>query len=501
MSETVITNNVFKKTVTKKFEWDVIVPDSKRDVLKILSSSSDCFLTDYSFSNGSCNMKLEAVSKILYIPEDASGENICVIDTKENFNMDFDIPSNLSWEYEDIHIKCFSEPCVLINSRKLGVKINVTAVFDLYENVTLDDFFDNPDICCMKKELVSNCIHSVKNEKISISPVFSLPSGKPGISEILMLDVSVGDSDLKPITNKAVFKGNICIDMLYSSDISTIEGVSFETPFTEIIDLNGLNDKMTLMYSAEVKKTDCELIRGEENSSKGFTVNGVIELRMKACTKNQTMYVSDAYSPCYSEVLKKNEINAVLFSDVYSDSFPVKELFEFEDTVINEVYSVKAEAITKNAQLEDGRINMDCVLKCRILYRTQSGVRNEIKSCDFQYSQPVKIDGDYKNIEIMCYPTNLSYVIAGNNMLEIRCNMKLFSYLSDNRNISAVSSVELDKNLKKSLSRAPIVAYFPQKDENVFEVAKKYLSTPDKIKEINSLADDIIKKGDCVIIE
>ncbi len=501
MNETIITNNIFKKSVSKKLEWDLNVPDSKGDVLKILSSFSECSVTDYSFTNDSCKLKLEAISKILYIPEDASSENICVLESRENFSIDADIPAGLSWDNEDIHIKCLNEPCVLINSRKLGIRINVTAVIDLFANTNLNNFMENQDICCQKKELSSTSIHSIKNEKISISPVFSLPSGKPGILEIIMLDVHLPENELKPITNKAVFKGNILVDLLYLSDISTLESVSFETPFTEIIDINGIDDKMTLMYSAEVKKAACELIRGDESFGKGITVTGVIELRIKACTKKAIQYVNDAYSPYFEENITKDTLNTLLLSDVFSDSVSVKELLEFEDTVISEVYSVKAEAVTKSAQLEGGRISMSCVLMCKVLYRTQSGIRCETKNISFDYAQPVKSDYDYENIEIMCRPENLSYVIAGNNMLEIRCNVRLLSYLSQKNEITPVISVSVDKNSPKKLNRAPVVAYFPQKDEDVFFVAKKYLTTPDKIKELNSFSDDILKKGNCIIIE
>jgi len=285
MNETIITNNVFKKSISKKLEWDVIVPDSKRDILKILSSVSECSILDYSFVNDSCVMKLEATSKIIYIPEDASNENICVLEAKENFNLELDIPANLLWDNEDVHIKFFSEPCVLINSRKLGVRLNVSAFVELYSNTVLNNFEENSDICCLKKNISSTCIHSVKNEKINVSPVFSLPSGKPAINEIIMLDTDILESELKPITNKAVFKGNISVCLLYMSDISTVETVFFETPFTEIIDINGLNDKMTLMYNAEMKKAECELIRGEDEASKAISVNGILEVHIKACTQ------------------------------------------------------------------------------------------------------------------------------------------------------------------------------------------------------------------------
>ena len=501
MNETIITNNIFKKSISKKLEWDLNVPDSKGDVLKILSSYSECFITDYSFNSDSCNLKLEAISKILYIPEDASSENICVLETKENFTMDADIPTGLSWDNEDIHIKCFNEPCILINSRKLGVRLNVTALIDLYSNTNLNDFMENEDICCQKKELYSTCIHGIKNEKISISPVFSLPSGKPAINEVIMLDITLPENDLKPITNKAVFKGNICAELLYISDISTVESVRFETPFTEIIDINGIDDKMTLMYNADVKKGSCDIIRGDGASGNGVTVNGVIELRIKACTRNNICYVNDAYSPYYKEDINKTTFNTPLFSDIFTDSVSIKELLEFEDTVISEVYWVKAEAMTRNAQLENGKIAMSCVLMCKVLYRTQSGIRCETKNINFDYAQPIKSDCNYENIDIMCKCENLSYVIAGNNMLEIRCNVRLSSYLSQMNEITSVVSVTLDKDSPKKLNRAPVVAYYPSNDEDVFMVAKKYLTTPDKIRELNSFSGDFLKKGNCVIIE
>ncbi len=501
MNETIITNNVLTKSISKKLDWDVNVPDSKRDVLKILSSFTECSISDYSFQKDCCNIKLEAISRILYIPEDASSENICTIETKENFSVKVDIPSDLAWEYEDIHIKCLNEPCVLINSRKLGVRLSANIIIELYKNTEAANLQENDGIVLLKNDFNSTCIHCIKNEKISISPAFSLPSGKPAICEVLKLCVKLMDKELKPITNKAVFKGNIHAELLYISDISTIETVLFETPFTEIIDMNGIDDSMQLMYSADVKKACCELILGEDNFGKGVNISGVIDLRIKACTTGKAQYVVDAYSPMYEEGLSKRTVSSICFSDVFTDTVSLKEVLEFEDTVISEVYSVWTDVVTRSAEVENGRIMISASLCCKVLYRTQSGMRCETKNINFEHAQNIDCDTDYESIDIMCEPENLSFVIAGNNMLEIRCNVKLSSYLSSQKEITAITSINLNKETPKKLNRAPVVAYFPQNDETLFAVAKKYSSTPDRIKELNSLSEDWCRKGTCVIIE
>lgn len=497
MNETIITKNVFSKNISKKLEWDINVPDSKKDVLKILSVKIDCLMEDYSFSQGAFSAKIIAMAEVLYIPDDnEENDCICTLHTQENFVVKADVPVDISWDIEDVRLKNLSDNCVMLNSRKLGLSSDSVVCIELYQDVELPDFKDNENSVFDLKNANASYICAVANEKISFSSQFTLPSGKSGIEEILCCDTKLKNCELKSITNKAVLKGDICVCMLYLSENGNLENVEFSSPFTEIADVMGMTDDMDVIFEACVRKSDVSC------DNNGITVEGVIVLDLKAFMNEKMQYVCDAYSPDYEEKITKEKLSCIKMSRCFTDSHNMKEILSFDDFEILEIYFAQAKANVLNAQIQGNRVLINANLLCSVTYKTPSGIRCDKKTLPFEFLQDIQTSDCYDNVEITSDVENFSYVIAGHNCVEIRCNVIFNTHLSSCEELSYINSMEIDKTKKKQLNRAPVVAYFPKSDERVFDISKKYCSTPDKIRFINSLGNsDICPKDVCIIIE
>ena len=497
MNETIITKNVFSKNISKKLEWDVNVPDIKKDVLKILCAKVDCMMEDYSLSQGSFSAKVIAMADVLYIPDGEENDCICTLNTQESFVIKTDIPTDISWDSEDVRLKISSDNCVMLNSRKLGIRCDGVVSIELYSDVELPALNNSENAVFDSKTADASYVCAVANEKIGFSSQFALPSGKSAVDEILFCDTSLKNCELKAITNKAVLKGDICVDMLYTAQNGAIENVQFSSPFTEIADVSGVTDDMEVLFEAGVKKSGVSC-----DSNGTIMVEGAIALDIKAFMQQKLQYVCDAYSPDYEETLSAEKVNYVKLSKCFTDSHYLKEVLSFDDFEILEIYSFRVKSNVLNAQMQGAGVLISANLVCTMTYRTQSGIRCDKKILPFEFMQDAQLKDCYDSIEIISNVENFSYVIAGHNCVEIRCNVVFNTHLLSCEELSYISRMDIDKSRKKQPGRAPVVAYFPKKDERVFDVSKKYCTTPDKIRFINSLGNsDICPKGSCIIIE
>mgnify|MGYP000435329822 CR=1 FL=1 len=66
--------------------------------------------------------------------------------------------------------------------------------------------------------------------------------------------------------------------------------------------------------------------------------------------------------------------------------------------------------------------------------------------------------------------------------------------------VSVITSVEQEKNAPETEAEAALVGYIVQKDDKMWDIAKRYRTTVENIMEINALTSDSIKPDDRLII-
>lgn len=497
MNEAFVTKNLFSKNISKRAEWDVNIPDNRPDVLKILYSKTTCFLSSTAVSDGELTAKIAVFADILYIPENGEENEICSLKTSENFEVKSDIPKDTSVELCNIKIQQRNENCVMLNSRKLGIRVECELLANGFSDVCLPDFSNESDVVFDQKELTASYIHTIKNDTLPFSEQFSLPPSKSGIQEILICNTALENCEVKAITNKAVFKGDISFKLLYFSENDTVEHIEFFAPFTEIIDATGLSDVLSIIFDANIGKAETSF-----DSNGKITVDGEISLNMTAFAKEKVRYCLDGYSPTFEETVSKDTLPYAFYSPYFCDTHNLKEVFSFEDFEISQIlFAVPSSKVT-SVEIRGNKAIITADFYCDVIYKAQNTIRCERKTKTIEFAQTTDENLCCNEANASCKVKNFSYAIQGNNCLEIKCNLDFKTYLYLKSQVTYINEIKTDKTKRKPLDRACVVAYYPKKDERLFDICKKYNSSPDKVRSLNSLeSSDICKKGSCIIIE
>ena len=108
----------------------------------------------------------------------------------------------------------------------------------------------------LKKTSVTYPSDYIKNNKIlTISEEFDLGTSKPPIINIIRSKAVITSNDKKVIANKLIVKGEICVNMLYTycnDNCDGIETMQFTMPFSQVIDMEGVDDSSKLTDYEEV---------------------------------------------------------------------------------------------------------------------------------------------------------------------------------------------------------------------------------------------------------
>ena len=119
---------------------------------------------------------------------------------------------------------------------------------------------------------------------------------------------------------------------------------------------------------------------------------------------------------------------------------------------------------------------------------------------ELPFQQVVKIPELKSNMQpqVNVEASDIEYKSVGGNQEQIRLNMNVSVTNNEVRNVDTVKNVEItDEELPKMPS---IVVYYVKVDDTLWKIAKKFRTTVNELKELNSLTDDTIYPNQEIII-
>jgi len=501
MMEANVTKTVWTKNVSQPIEWDLNVSDSKRDILKILSQKLTGYVSEYSVRDNLFTAKVKLCANLLYLPEGAQMGQICSISHSDTILIKEEIPSSLAWDFSDIAFSVSQNNPVFINSRKAGIRGRLHLTLTLKENVFIPRLTIDEDVECLSETIPTYCILQSTEEEFPVALNFPLPPGKPPVAEILESSLQVRNQDLKPISNKVVAKGDYTLKMLYYSTLSTLETAECSSPFTEIVDM-GAEEKDFLIYDMIPFLEDIKVTENEENEAKSIHATGVMQLKLQATTPGKTSYIIDAYSPnCAVKLLKKTTSFEQL-QILPPETVSIKEIIALPDVQFEGIADISCTPKLNNTKIEHHRIIMSGDLDTIILYQTPSGMNSLSRQIPFELVHDLSAPIACESATAKLFPNHFSYNILNQNSLELRMGVTAQMMMHHTTQKEYVEGILPDREKPLKIDRAPIVAYMIKPGDTLFNIAKKYATTVDRLKAVNNIDNDRnLKVGSYLIIE
>lgn len=485
-------NNVCVNKYVKSFsvpvlsETETIVPDNKPDLLKVIDISADIKTFNKSINGSNASVGGSIYYTIVYIPESASG--ISVINTVSAFNHSEDT-ENISDE-AFINIKPVIEHIEfnILNSRKISVKAIINLNFNITDKtyLSLTDNIDGNEIEMSKTSfkllnrlMQKNCIINI-NEQLPLLP------DKPVMETIVKSNADIFNKDIKVISNKAVVKGDLVIHTLYISDSGTLNISENTLPFTEILDAEGINEDSITCVDLSISDFNVTPAGDTNGDLKMLSVSGTIKADISGDDMNAYETINDAYSTSYKLTLDTSREEVDEFCEKLSANASVKESIPAGDNEIADIYAVSAVPMSVTAKEYDGgKTVVKGELNITVSYITKNPdmpINNLKTEIPFEINMPANdsynILSPTVNIDNICY--NFS-----DSSVEIKIDMTAELMCFNRKSINIINSAA-EEEFKDSYIPS-IVLYFVQKNDTLWDIAKRYHTKTNYIEDLNNL--------------
>ena len=483
-------------------DGDIIVPDAKPDVLKVLQVDAKSVILDKGFYPKGIYAQGKVYINILYIPDCEEDGTYC-INTSFEFKEHFDIP-DLN---EEMDLKILSDVVrvefTLINSRKLNIKSLVKFDYEVFnkEVLCLPYSYDEGDLECMEDKIHINMNALYDECKVTIRDTLEIPSAKPSVKEIIKTDTKIFSYETKILPSKLVIKGILNSSILYITGDENVDCIEENLPFTEVFDID--NAQESDICNIDISVLDCSIDLSCDNDGdyRIISLNCLIGLNLTFLRNKEITYIKDCYCAGNKTDLSYNNIVLDEFIDYIKKEISQKELFETDKNLpeIVKIYNTVSEIEIENACAKDGYIIVSGKIKFYISYITDNpkcAVFSLKKEIPFEYEY--KSDQAKEGMQVFAklFISNIYCTKTHQNEIELKYFVSSEILVTKKRELNIICGLETSP----ITSCNDIVIYFVKNDENLWDIGKKYSIRQEDIIKLNNLESCDLKKGQKLLI-
>ncbi|MDD6763310.1 MAG: DUF3794 domain-containing protein [Clostridiales bacterium] len=489
-----ICETMSRGTTQAMADGDIIVPDIKPDILKILQVDADACVTDKYIENGRLIINGRVDYKVLYIP-DKENVRIKSILTSMEFKQvidaggaDADVKPIITVSVERVEFSA-------VNSRKLKLRAVVGIDYELCRITETDICTDvEAETAERKKQKIDfeNTV-DISEHDFTLKESIEVPSGQTSISEILKTDVRISDTEYKTVTGKVIVKGNAGICVLYTDEDGDIKYIESETPFTEVFDADGVGENTICDIDYCVMGVMCEAQPDSDGDMRIAELDIDVEAMIRGVEPEEKEILSDCFIPCRNTKCDTERIRLTETVERPSVQNTLREIIDFPSNIpgVRGVYNVMTNAAVSKAELQRSRIICEGKIEAYILYLTDSGenpVYSYKKDIPFSYMLDCENGALMPEVNIKAVVKHVSYNLNSAGGLELRCLLDIESKLQKVTEIDNITDITAEEKEKRN----GIVVYFSREGDTLWDIAKRYAVPQSMIQKYNNVDNESI---------
>lgn len=491
-SSTVLNSLTEDKVYLTNIGCDLVVPDSKPDVIKIISVSARADIKEISVKKDRITF-LGCINYDIVYFSDSESERIKTIvyqapmSHQDDF-FDFEEGDSISAE-----VVCHKCSFSLSNSRKISLATLVEfKVYAIHLRMIDMAGVDNEEYqlpCLTERITPLNRIMCI-NDRFVVEDTIEMDEGD--LREIIKVHSVVTDKEYKVISNKTFVKGILITNVIFCDEDMKINSRTHITEFSEVIETRNLTQDMIADVSLEVAA-----VRGDIYSESGVCDIGVraeIRVTLSAYEEISMDIVSDVYCPDCKTNVSKDRLKVFELSAIGEETITIREVIDFDMDKCDKIALVECDAKIKDKKIEKEKIKTNGSASFNVLYigDNNSMIYSRIIDTDFESVTDAKgcRDDDKVNTRVCFGEVDVKYLPGNKAEISVPVIMEhtVLRFLER----EYIKSVTLDEDCIYDKSKeASMTIHFAKEDDSLWNIAKSYHTTVEDIVKVNNLDEKI----------
>lgn len=509
-----VTNITEKPKTVITIEEDILVPDTKPDLLEILLIDGSPRLSSREIdrinkTDDYIGVSGEIELKTLYAPEnrEAAGPIIAVqtrVPFKERLNMDIADGATLVMDCRTEKIEY-----MVINERKYRVKISLAIMARECVDRKVDIFegINGEEIQMLKERAEITSVVLRKKDTLTISE--NLEIKEDGRFEsILKQDISVVENYKQVTAEKLVINGFILVNLLYTvageNPWDCIKQTQERVEFTQFIPIKQQGAGSGSVYF-DGSGLHVKLVQ-EEELGEVFRLEGEIITYAELYAGTQRDIIVDGYHREKDFICDFSEEKSRTPVAAASGEASIREIIT-PDTAYGEIEKIlytSGEIMESRSRGEQGKVITEGTLQAKMICMS---LRDEQEPQMFSIRQemPFRVVTAVPQMtggEIISARTHVRDLWAEKiNGKQLEFNASVMSGAEIMREVTfkVLTNPAFEESTSKE-AMAPMVVYVAGKDDTLWKIAKRFKTSVESVAKLNQLEDKEISEGRKLLI-
>lgn len=486
---------------------DYNVPEQKEDVQRIIQGSAECRPEDVRPVENYVKITGKVYFRILYMT--ASGDSKpAVLEGKIPFEemVYAESDGNESFFIRNMRTEFTSS---VVHSRKLSLRVmtelEIARESLRDEEVTVDVDSDIPVYRRMQKMNLLKLAVS-KKDTYRIKEEITLPGTKESIGQVLLTDVSSRRLDIRIGQDEIFVRGELLVFCMYLSAEEKADWIEQSVPYEGRVSCEGASEGMYYHIRHSLEDTLVDVRMDEDGEMRILGIEATLAMRMNIYEEEETEVLKDMYS---LEKLCEFDTQDVNFEELLMQNqskCKVSErlsLPELKEDVLQIIHSQGSIQMESEQHTEEG-IKVEGILHLSFLYLRGDDVE---PYGSWQGIVPFSYLIEYPNMpedaqsSLSGHVEQLAVTLAGSEAVEVKAVLAFDVFLRKMLPLEMITGVQIRPTDTESAAERPgIVGHIVQAGEDMWSLAKKYMTTVDGIMEINGLDSENVRPGDKLLI-
>lgn len=280
-------------------EKDLVLPDYCPDVFRILRCRVCPCIVSQSICGDKLSLETEVTLKVMYLSADSGRINL--LEHKATVSKTLSLGGDLTAPVVSAVALPGSVSCRVVSRRRVDirgaftVKVRVTAE----ERCRVITDAQGAGIQLRKATVPCPVERLTASKRLTVIEELELGGAKPPVGAVLRTDCRTEITEQRVISGKLMLKGEALIDLLYTPadpDSSAVETMRFGLPFSQLTDIDGLDESFVI--TPELTVAGCDIIP-QPDSPQTLECELVMLLGCTAVRYEEMSVVTDAFSTAY----------------------------------------------------------------------------------------------------------------------------------------------------------------------------------------------------------
>ena len=502
---------VGENTLQAMIEGDILAPDTKPDITRIVAVEGGIQLTKQETQEDKIAVEGNLKFKVLYV-SDKGDEPLYSIDSSTEFKEDIAIQGLTPEMKNQVKAELEHIDFNLNNERKVGIKavINLEGKgLEAKEISITQDLEGIEDIEILRETLQYTDVIDRNISNTLVKETFQLEENQEEIREVLQCYGTVLKKETKITDGKMIIGGDVHLEVLYiGEDVEMgIKRMKQEMPFTYFIEMPGIYSDMTYRLKMNVGDIYTDIKEDLDGERKILEVEAIVNVDVNIMELQERQILLDAYSPNQPLALTKEKIQFKERIGVYSSQVLLRENLDIPSNSppMVEVFSVTGRAVVTDYNILDNKIMLEGILETTAIYNSEAEAQSIYSYMqEIPFRHHIEIEGlrGEMEVDIQLLVQDLDYNKINEEQIELRINLGSICEVNCNKYIDFVSNVEELLEEVDLVKRPSLTVYFFQEGDSLWKIAKRYHTTVQEIMEGNEIQDPgDVKVGDQIMIE